>query len=174
MAGRECYHCKSWIEEGTPHDCWSTTEAALTRDLPDDLLEAWERLRESAAELGDQRIYASLNSIMFSRKTCYTFVRPKRKYLEVCIFLRRTQQSPLVHKAMPASKTKVAHMIRVTHRDQIEAPITDWLKEAYDTVDLAMPAPKAVPVRRAGPAKRTRRALTAPRKKASGKARKKR
>src|SRR5688572_9667012 len=145
MAGRECYHCKSWIEEGTPHDCWTTTEAALTRDLPEDLFEAWERLRETAAELGDQRIYASLNSIMFSRKTCYTFVRPKRKFLEVCIFLRRTQQSPLVHKAMPASKTKVAHMIRVTHRDQIEAPITDWLQEAYDTIDAVVPVPKVQP-----------------------------
>ena len=151
MAGRECYHCKEWVGEGTPHDCWTTTEAALTGDLADDLREAWERLRESAAELGEQRIYASLNSIMFARKTCYCFVRPRRKYLEVCIFLRRTQPSPLVHKAMPSSRTKVAHLIRVTHRDQVEAPLTDWLQEAYDTIDVAMPVPKAS-VRRAGPA----------------------
>jgi hypothetical protein len=142
MAGRECYHCKSWIEAGTPHDCWTTTEAALTRDLPEDLFEAWERLRESAAGLGEQRIYASLNSIMFARRICYTFVRPKRKYLELVIFLRRTQRSPLVHKTMPASRTKVAHLIRVTHRDQVEAPITDWIREAYETIDIAVPVPK--------------------------------
>ena len=37
MPGRECYHCKQWIEEGEPHDCWTTTEAALTRDLSEDL-----------------------------------------------------------------------------------------------------------------------------------------
>jgi len=147
MAGRECYHCKEWIEEGTPHDCWTTTEAALTGDLAEDLREAWERLRESAAELGEQRIYASLNSIMFARKTCYCFVRPKRKYLEVCIFLRRTQPSPLVHKTTPASRTKVAHLIRLTHRDQVEEPITSWLREAYDTIDVAMPAPKKPPAK---------------------------
>ena len=51
MAGRECYHCKQWIEQGEAHDCWTTTEAALTRDLPEDLRDAWERLRETAAAL---------------------------------------------------------------------------------------------------------------------------
>ena len=71
--GHKWYHCKQWVEEGEPHDCWSTTEAALTRHLSDDLREAWERLRETAAAFGEQRIYASHHSIMFSRKSCYFF-----------------------------------------------------------------------------------------------------
>ena len=89
MAGRECYHCKQWVEEGEPHDCWTTTETALTADLSEDLRDAWDRLRETAAEFGDQRVYASHNSIMFSRKSCYFFVRPKKQFLEVCFFLGR-------------------------------------------------------------------------------------
>ena len=44
--GHECYHCRQWVEAGEAHDCWTTTEEALTRDLPDDLREAWERIRE--------------------------------------------------------------------------------------------------------------------------------
>jgi hypothetical protein len=131
MSARQCYHCKNWIEEGEPHDCWTTTEAALTRDLSEDLRDAWERLRETAAEFGDQRIYASLNSIMFSRKSCYFFVRPKRTYLEVCVFLGRTVKAPQVHRVQPASKTKTVHTLRITHRDQVETPLTDWLREAY-------------------------------------------
>jgi hypothetical protein len=132
MAGRECYHCKQWVADGEAHDCWTTTEAALTRDLPVDLREAWERLRETAAEYGEQRIYASHNSIMFSRKSCYFFVRPRRSYLEVCVFLGRPLNVPVVRRVMPASKTKFAHMIRVTHRDEVEAPLTDWLRDAYE------------------------------------------
>src|SRR5205807_2472431 len=92
---RECYHCHEQIEPGDPHDCWSTTEARLTRDLPEDLRDAWERLRETAAEFGEQRIYASHNSIMFSRKACYFFVRPKKKLLEVVFFLGRKVKAPL-------------------------------------------------------------------------------
>jgi len=85
----DCHHCKQHVKAGEDHDCWTTTEAALTQDLSEDLRDAWDRLRETAAELGEQRIYASGSCIMFSRTACYFFVRPKRKVLEVCIFLGR-------------------------------------------------------------------------------------
>jgi hypothetical protein len=131
MEQRQCYHCKRWIEEGEPHDCWTTTEEALTRDLPEDLRDAWERLRETAASFGEQRIYASHKSIMFSRKSCYFFVRPNPRYLEVCVFLGRVLKAPQVRRVEQPSKAKYAHMIRVTHRDEVEPPLTDWLREAY-------------------------------------------
>ena len=132
MAGRQCYHCKQWIEEGETHDCWTTTEAALTEDLSEDLQEAYERLRETAVEFGEQRIYASHHSIMFARSSCYFFVRPKKSFLEVVVFLGRRLRAPQVKRADEASKSKVANFIRITHRDQVEAPITDWLQEAYE------------------------------------------
>jgi hypothetical protein len=132
MAGRVCYHCKQTIQEGEEHDCWTTTETALTKDLSEDLRDAWERLRETAVSFGDQRIYASHKSIMFSRTSCYCFVRPKRNYLELCIFLGRAIQSPQVRRVDRSSKSKFYHLIRVTHRDEVEAPLTDWLREAYE------------------------------------------
>jgi hypothetical protein len=130
--GHECYHCKQWVEAGAPHDCWTTTEAALTRDLSEDLRDAWERLRETAVSFGDQRIYASHSSIMFSRKSCYFFVRPKRNYLEVVIFLGRALKAPQVRQVVESSKRKKANIVRITHRDEVEAPLTDWLQEAYE------------------------------------------
>jgi hypothetical protein len=144
VKGRQCFHCKAWIAEGQAHDCWTTTEAALTRDLPEDLRDAWERLRETAADFGEQRIYASHHSIMFSRKTCYFFVRPKSKYLEVCFFLDRAVKAPQIRRVMESSKTRRAHSIRITHRDEVEAPITDWLREAYELQD-ARRTPKPRP-----------------------------
>ena len=129
--GHQCHHCKQWVDDGEPHDCWTTTEAALTRHLPEDLQDAYERLREAAVEFGGQRIYASHNSIMFSRRVCYCFVRPRRKDLEVVVFLGRVVTAPQIVRAMPASRLKHAHLIRVTHRDQVEAPLTDWMQEAY-------------------------------------------
>ena len=131
MAGRECYHCKQWVEDGAPHDCWTTTETALTAELSEDLRDAWERLRDTAAEFGDQRIYASHNSIMFSRKACYFFVRPKTRFLEVCIMLGRPLKAPQVRNVIASSKSKFANIIRIVHRDEVEAPITNWLYEAY-------------------------------------------
>ena len=147
MVGHECYHCKQWIEEGEPHDCWTTTEAALTKDLSEDLQDAWERLRETAAEFGPQRIYASHNSIMFSREKCYFFVRPRRSFLEVVVFLGRAVIAPQIRRAVPSSKTKVANFIQIRHRDQVEAPFTDWLREAYDLPDRLKAAPPPKPAK---------------------------
>ena len=142
MATYTCYHCKEEIEEGTPHDCWTTTEENLTRGLSEDLLDAWERLRDTAAEFGDQRIYASHRSIMFSRKACYFFVRPQRKFLEIWFFLGRKLKDSRVLKMVPASSVKFGHQIRVIHRDQVESPITDWLREAYDASNSLHPFAK--------------------------------
>ena len=105
------------------------------RELSDDLRNAWERLRETAVSFGDQRIYASHKSIMFSRKSCYFFVRPKRNFLELCVFLGRTLKAPQVRRSDPASKSKVYHIIHIKHRDEVEAPITEWLQEAYELSD---------------------------------------
>jgi hypothetical protein len=139
MPDRQCYHCKAWIAEGEPHDCWTTTEAALTRDLPEDLRDAWERVREAALAFGEQRVYASHHSIMFSRKSCYFFVRPKTKYLELCVFLGRRLRTPHVRRVVASSKTRLAHLIRVTHRDEVEPPLTDWLREAYALQEAPRP-----------------------------------
>ena len=147
MPGRECHHCHQWIPAGEAHDCWTTTEAALTEDLSEDLREAWERIRETAAAFGDQRIYASGTAIMFSRESCYFFVRPRRSFLQVCVFLGRAVRAPQVRRVERTSASKLANIVHITHRDQVEPPITDWLREAYDLPDRlaarrAQPSPR--------------------------------
>ena len=175
MPGRECYHCKQWIEEGEHHDCWTTTEDALTADLSEELREAWERLRETAVELGEQRIYASGSCIMFSRDVCYFFVRPKRSFLEVAVFLGRALKAPQVHRAERKSKSKVANILKIRHRDEVEPPITDWLREAYELPEVlaAQPKPSPAAAKPKSRAKKKAKSL-APRKKAVGSPRRKR
>ena len=131
MSKRQCHHCKEWIERSEPHDCWTISVDAATEDLADDLRDAWQRLHETASEFGDQRVYASHKSIMFARETCYFFVRPKRAFLEVVFFVGRAVKAPQIRRAERRSATKMAHTIHIRHRDEVEAPITDWLLEAY-------------------------------------------
>lgn len=168
MAGHTCYHCKHWVDEGEPHDCWTTTEAALTRDLSEDLGDAYDRLRDTVVEFGEQRIYASHKSIMFSRASCYFFVRPKKKALEVVVFLGRAIKAPQIRKVVEASRVKRAHVLHLTHRDEVEAPITDWLREAYDFAEAARRRPAPVTHKPAAAKSVARRlAKTSPRKVAS-------
>ena len=97
---------------------------------------------------------------MFSRKSCYFFVRPKKNFLEVCVFLGRALKAPQVRRVDRASKSKVAHLMQIRHRDEVEAPVTDWLQEAYELSDVL--ASKAGTRRakskpKAGPKKKRRR-----------------
>jgi hypothetical protein len=160
VPGRKCHHCKQFVAEGEPHDCWTTTEAALTRDLSPDLHDAWLRLRETAVEFGEQRIYASHNSIMFSRRACHFFVRPKRSFLELTFFLGRALTAPQIRRVRSSSRAKWTHVVHLRHRDEIEAPITDWLREAYHLEDRPAARPRQSP-HGSHPRQRRRRRKTA-------------
>src|ERR1700685_1370771 len=107
------------------------TEEELTDGLDEDLRDAWQKLRAFAAGLGPQRIYASALSIMFARKVCYFFVRPKKTFLEVWIFLpRKIEGLRSMHR--PTKKERHCNLFKLVHADQIEGPLTDWIREAFD------------------------------------------
>jgi hypothetical protein len=107
------------------------TEAELVDGLNEDLRDAWQKLREFAAGLGRQRIYASALSIMFARKLCYFYVRPKKTFLEVWIFLPRELEG-LRSMHGPTKKARYCNLFKLIHSDQVEAPLTDWIREAFD------------------------------------------
>lgn len=107
------------------------TEAELIDGLDEDLRDAWQKLRAFAAGLGTQRIYASALSIMFARKLCYFFVRPRKTFLEVWIFLPREIEG-LRSMHGPTRKARYCNLFKLVHADQVEEPLTDWIREAFD------------------------------------------
>jgi hypothetical protein len=117
--GRDSYHLPA------------RTEEEQIEGLTPDLLDAWRALRRFCATLGEQRIYSSHRSIMFARKTCYAFVRPKRSFLELNFFLPRALDSELLKKVKSVSKTRFVHVTQLIHSDQVEEPLTGWLREAF-------------------------------------------
>jgi len=100
--------------------------------LSDELLDAWKKLRKFLVSLGEQRIHTSHRSIMFSRKTCYAFARPKKSFVEVNFFLPTALDSELLKKVTAVSKVKSVHVMQLVHEDQVDEPLTDWLREAYE------------------------------------------
>ena len=135
MKAHECYHCKQWVEEDEAHDCWTTTEAALTKDLSEDLQDAYARLRETAVEFGEQRIYAS-HTRSCSRARPVTFwSSPSAITSSSGCSSAAPIKAPQIRKVVESSKVKRAHLIHIRHRDEVEAPLTDWMREAYELQD---------------------------------------
>ncbi len=69
---------------------------------------------------------------MFSRDVCYMFLRPKKSFVEVCFFLPKTLKNPLIKRTQATSKKKVSHLFNLVHADQVEEPLMNWLREAYE------------------------------------------
>ena len=68
---------------------------------------------------------------MFSKKACYFFVRPRKTFLEVWIFLPHKIEG-LISTQGPTKKVKYYNLFKVVHADQREEPLTDWIREAFD------------------------------------------
>jgi hypothetical protein len=108
------------------------SETEQLAGLSEELLDAWRSLRSLLSGLGEQRIHTSHRSIMFSRKTCYAFARPKKKHIELNFFLPEALDSELIKKVTAVSKTKHVHVLQLIHADQVDWPLTDWIRKAFD------------------------------------------
>ena len=111
---------------------YNTSESILIDNKSEDLQEAWFKIREFGQSLGDQRIYASGKAIMFSKKVCYFFVRPKKSFLEVVVFNKTEQPKGYFSSVTPVTKTKWAHTFKLIHADQVEGFLTDAISKAYE------------------------------------------
>jgi hypothetical protein len=112
-------------------DHYNKSESYLVDNLDEELKDAWQRIREYGEALGEQKIYASGKAIMFSKKVCYFFVRPKRSFLEVVIFLNDSKKRPGFASVKPVSKTKSGHTFKLVHADQVEGELTRAIDLAF-------------------------------------------
>ena len=83
----------------------------------------------------------------------------------MCVFLGRPVKAPQVRRVNQASKSKIVHTIHIKHRDEVEAPFTDWLQEAYELSDTLAAQAKTKPARakpaRSKPKRGTKKARSA-------------
>lgn len=107
------------------------TEKLLTENLSEDLLEAWKKIKQTSLRLGEQRVYASGKAIMFSKKFCFFFVRPRKSFLEVVVFLPNKSKAKEFKSVQAVSKTKYAHTFKLFHGDQIEGALELAIAQAY-------------------------------------------
>ena len=131
MAGRECYHCKQWVEGRGARlldDHRGGADAGSVRG-PAGGLGAAARDRRRVRRAADLRV-PQLDHVLAQ---VLLLLRPAEEGLPRSLrVLGRALKAPQVHRVERASKSKVAHIIQIRHRDEVEPPITDWLQEAYE------------------------------------------
>ena len=128
-----CDKCGIPYDMNRPHECVPLTERDLLANIEEDLRDAFLTLRERAEALGEQRIYNNARAVMFSRRVCYMYVRfNKKAYVELCFFLPREEKDLAIHRTQAVSKTRFSHTFKLVHADQVEEPLMEWVREAYE------------------------------------------
>jgi hypothetical protein len=74
-----------------------------------------------------------------------------------CWILGRAIKAPQVRRVDRSSKSKLVHFVQIRHRDEVEPPITEWLREAYDLCDVLTARTRAKPARTTAARKSKRR-----------------
>lgn len=104
-------------------------ERDVVGPLRGELRMAYRAVRALLRGLGPQRTYASNRSVMFARRHCFAFVRPRKSFLEICFFADRPIRGSGL-KVTKRSRRKHAHTCRVERADQVPG-LNAWLTEAY-------------------------------------------
>ena len=129
-----CKSCRGFfpIQEKESHACLVPSPESVMSELTETQFEIWEQFKLLVQEFSDYYCYASKRSVMFSRRVCFCFLRPRSKDIEIFFFLGRELDSSIINKVEKRSETKFAHRVILKHSERLEEPLTSWLHEAYE------------------------------------------
>ncbi|MDB4303310.1 DUF5655 domain-containing protein, partial [Desulfosarcina sp.] len=72
------------------------------------------------------------NAILFTNKTHFLAVKPKKEFLDIEFILGEEIDEFPIHKTIQAYKFKWAHFIRLGSVEEVDRQLTDWIKRAYE------------------------------------------
>jgi len=92
----------------------------------------FEKLSVELKEFDDVTINSVKNAILFTAKTHFLAVKPKKAWLDIEFVLDEKVEGFPIHKTVQASNFKWAHFVRLDSVDEIDEQLLDWIKRAYE------------------------------------------
>jgi len=83
-------------------------------------------------KLKDVKINSVKKAILFTAKSHFLAVKPKKEFLDIEFVLPEKVEKFPVHKIVQASKTKWAHFVRLESPDEVDEQLLTWINRAYD------------------------------------------
>lgn len=72
------------------------------------------------------------NTILFTNKTHFLAVKPKKEWLDIEFVLDEKVEGFPIHKTVQTTKTKWAHFVRLGSAEEVDRQLIDWIKRAYE------------------------------------------
>lgn len=91
----------------------------------------FKAIKAFAMQFENVRINSVKNAILFSAKSHFLAVKPKKKILDIEFVLDEPVEGFPVHKTVQASKYKWAHFVRLEDPQEFDGHLQDLIKRAY-------------------------------------------
>ncbi len=114
------------------HSCLVTDIESHFVEKQENVNSTFEKLLVVLKEFDKVTINSVKNAILFTTKTHFLAVKPKKAWLDIEFVLDEKIDEFPIHKTVQASKSKWAHFIRLGSVDEIDEQLLDWIKRAYE------------------------------------------
>jgi hypothetical protein len=94
--------------------------------------ETFDALLKVIATLENVSINSLKNAILFTNKTHFLAVKPKKAWLDIEFVLDEKLEGFPIHKTVQASKKKWAHFMRLGASSEMDEQLVNWIKKAYE------------------------------------------
>lgn len=130
-----CHKCgKTYQKQNQYHIC---AEAGIDEVLRYDSasIGLYHMLLNLISEFGEFETRVSTKSITLVKGIGFALVYPRRKAIDICLFLNDEVDHPSIHKIQQYSKNRYLHTIRIREPDELSNEVLQLVKQAYDLKD---------------------------------------
>ena len=128
----KCPNCKNeFVNKNQYHSCGQHSLAALFDGKPDSIQELFDRLRNMMGSCGPVKVLPYRDRVGFMVRVRFAAAVPKRRWLDVGLWLPRRIEHPKFHKIQTINPNANVHLLRLTEVDQLDAQVAAWIRQAY-------------------------------------------
>ena len=113
------------------HSCMVTDLESHFKGKQENVIQTFAVLKEKVMTFPDVTINSVKNAILFTRKSHFLAVKPKKAFIDIEFVLDKPVEGFPIHKTVQASKHKWAHFIRLGSHEELDDQLMGWLKSAY-------------------------------------------
>lgn len=114
------------------HSCIVTPIESHFLNKQQHVIDTFEKLKDEVLRFEKVRINSVKNAILFTAKSHFLAVKPKKGWLDIEFVLDEKIEGFPIHKTVQATKNKWAHFMRLQSVEEVDKQLIKWLMRAYE------------------------------------------
>jgi hypothetical protein len=128
-----CPNCgREFKNTNQDHSCVVTDLESHFLNKQQNVVDTFEKIKDEVMKYKDVKINSVKNAILFTAKSHFLAVKPKKSLLDIEFVLDQPMEGFPIHKTAQASKNKWAHFVRLDSPEQVDQQLITWLRNAYE------------------------------------------